>query len=206
MKTSHKIIVRSAWLDLLNAPRLFLSLLCTLTLGAATSIASSTNRSPTSDRRFYTTAFSVDQTPDEVFAAINDVRGWWSEEITGVTDKAGSAFGYHFKDLHRCALKITELIPGKKISWRVVDGYLSFVKDKSEWTGTTITFEITRQGDKTDVRFTHVGLVPEFECYNACSDGWTTYINGSLRNLITTGKGQPNVGRALTDSERELAR
>jgi hypothetical protein len=97
-------------------------------------------------------------------------------------------------------------VPGKIVSWRVVDGYLGFVKDKSEWTGTDITFEIARKGDKTEVRFTHVGLIPEFECYNACSDGWATYVNGSLKNLITTGKGQPNVGHAITDSEQEFAR
>jgi hypothetical protein len=45
---------------------------------------------------------------------------------------------------------------------------------------------------KTELRFTHVGLVPAFECYGGCSDAWGFYINDSLRSLITTGKGQPN--------------
>jgi hypothetical protein len=30
------------------------------------------------------------------------------------------------------------------------------------------------------------------ECYDPCSNAWGTYINGSLRSLIATGKGQPN--------------
>ena len=140
----------------------------------------------------FTTTIAVDQTPKEAFAAINNVRGWWSEEIEGSTDKLGEKFKYHFKDVHRCKLKITELIPGKKVVWHIFDNYFSFIKDKTEWKGTDIIFDISKKGNKTEVRFTHVGLVPEFECFDSCSNAWGSYINGSLRSLITTGKGQPN--------------
>jgi hypothetical protein len=155
--------------------------------------------------RNYTSAFKVDQMPEEAFAAINNVRGWWSEEIDGATDKLGAEFNYHFKDIHRCKLKITEMIPGKKVAWRVLDNYFNFTKDKTEWKGTDIVFEISKKGDKTEIRFTHIGLVPEYECYDACSEGWGFYINSSLRDLITKGKGQPNVGQPKTETERALA-
>jgi len=141
----------------------------------------------------FTTTFSVDQTPEEVFKAINHVRGWWSEEIEGGTDKLGDQFRYHYKDVHRCKMKITEVIPGKKVVWRVLDNYFNFIEDKSEWKDTEISFEISRKGNKTEVRFTHVGLVPEYECFDVCSNAWGSYINGSLRSLITTGKGKPNL-------------
>jgi hypothetical protein len=85
-----------------------------------------------------------------------------------------------------------------------VENYFAFTEDKREWTGTDIVFTIAKQGDKTEVHFTHVGLVPTNECYPVCSDGWGTYINGSLLSLITTGTGQPNVGEAITESERAL--
>ncbi len=153
----------------------------------------------------FTRTFTVDQSPEEAFAAINNVRGWWSEEIEGSTDKLGEEFKYHFKDVHRCTIKITELVPNKKVVWRVLDNYFSFTKDKTEWTGTDITFEISKKDDKTEVHFTHLGLVPEYECFNVCSNAWGSYITGSLRDLITTGKGQPNVGHAITDSERALS-
>jgi hypothetical protein len=139
-----------------------------------------------------TATFTVDQTPEEAFAAINDVRGWWSGEIDGGTDKLGDEFTYRYKDVHYSKQRITELIPGKKVVWHVLDSYLKFVEDKTEWNGTNVIFEIAKKGAKTEVRFTHVGLVPEVECFNACSSAWGFYITGSLRSLITTGKGEPN--------------
>ena len=139
-----------------------------------------------------TITFTVDQSPEEVFDAINNVRGWWSGEIDGSTDKLGEEWTYRYKDVHRSTQKITELVPGKKVVWHVTDATLNFVKDKTEWNGTDIVFEIAKKDGKTEVRFTHVGLVPAFECYGGCSGAWGFYINDSLRNLITTGKGAPN--------------
>ncbi len=150
------------------------------------------SRRETVNDRNLTTTFTVDQTPDEAFAAINNVRGWWSGEIEGNTDQVGDEWTYRYKDVHYSKQRITELIPGKKVVWLVLDGYLNFVKDKTEWTGTEITFEISTKGSQTEVRFTHLGLVPESECFNACSSAWGSYINGSLRSLIATGKGRPN--------------
>jgi hypothetical protein len=140
----------------------------------------------------FTTTFTVDQSLEEAFTAINNVRRWWSGEIEGSTDKLGDEFSYHYQDVHRSKQKITEIIPGKKVVWHVLDGHLNFVQDKTEWKGTDITFEVSKKGNKTEIRFTHLGLVPELECFNACSNAWGSYINGSLRSLITTGKGEPN--------------
>ncbi len=140
----------------------------------------------------FTTTFSVRQPPRKVFDAINDVRGWWSEEIEGSTDKLDDEFTYHYEDLHHSTQKITEWVPGKKVVWHVLDSQINFVKDKTEWKGTDIVFEITKKDGKTELRFTHVGLVPAFECYADCSGAWGFYINDSLRSLITTGKGKPD--------------
>ncbi len=140
----------------------------------------------------YTASFTVDQSPEAVFAAVNNVRGWWSGEIEGCTDQLGAEFTYRYEDIHRSVQKITELVPGKKTVWHVVDSDINFVKDKKEWNGTGIVFEIARKGGKTELRFTHVGLAPTIECYGKCAGAWGFYINESLRGLITTGKGDPN--------------
>lgn len=149
--------------------------------------------------------FAVEQSPEAVVAAICNVRGWWSEGIEGRADQVGDRFTHSVLDLHRCDLAVKELVPGKKVVWTVLDNYFSFTQDDSEWKDTDIVFEIARVDDKTQIRFTHVGLVPAYECYHVCTDGWTTYLN-SLRDLITTGTGQPNPGEARTESEHALVR
>ena len=140
----------------------------------------------------FTTTLSVDQTPEEVFAAINNPRGWWSEEIEGGTEKLNDEFNYHYKDVHISEMKLIEVIPNKKVVWLVMDNHFNFTKDESEWTGNKIIFEITEKDNKTQLKFTQVGLVPEYECYDICQNAWSNYINNSLRSLIATGKGQPS--------------
>src|SRR5215831_4499251 len=98
----------------------------------------------------FTASFSVDQTPKEAYAAINNVRGWWSGEIEGDTDKLDAEFSYRYSDVHRSKQKITELIPGKKVVWHVSDSRLSFRRE-NEWTGTDIVFDISQKGGKTEV-------------------------------------------------------
>jgi hypothetical protein len=140
----------------------------------------------------FTSSFLVDKSPEEVFAAINNVRGWWSGNIEGETDKLGDEFTYRYEDVHYSKQKITEFVPNKKVVWLVEDSFLSFVEDKTEWNGTSISFEVTKKGDETEVRFTHQGLVPEYECFEACSGAWSYYMNESLREYIVSGHGAPN--------------
>ncbi len=153
----------------------------------------------------FSTTILVDQTPKEAFDAINNVRGWWSEEIEGNTATLNDEFTYHYEDVHNCKMKLVEVVPGKKVVWLVLDNYFKFTKDKTEWTGTKIIFDISEKDGKTQIRFTHQGLVPAYECFDICRDAWTNYIQHSLRNLITIGKGQPNgKGKPQTEDEKKI--
>jgi hypothetical protein len=136
----------------------------------------------------YSITVTVDQTPQEVFDAINDVRAWWTGDVEGSTDELGAEFTYRHQELHYSKQRITQLSPGKRVVWHVVEADLAFTRDKAEWKGTDIVFDIAEQDGKTELRFTHVGLVPAIECYSNCSDAWRYFVAGSLRSLITTAK------------------
>jgi hypothetical protein len=137
----------------------------------------------------YTTTIVVNQSANEVYNAINNVRAWWHGEVVGTANALNDEFGYRMKDIHYSLQKVIELVPNKKIVWLVTDSQLNFTNNKTEWTGTEIVFEIMEEENRTKVGFTHVGLVPKFECYGGCSNGWKMLIEQSLYSLITTGKG-----------------
>lgn len=154
----------------------------------------------------FTTKIIVDQSPEEVFKAIQNVRGWWSEEIEGKTEELNDQFDYHYEDIHRCQIKLAEVIKNQKIVWLIEQNYFKFTQDKTEWTGTKPTFEIAEENGKTELTFTHFGLVPAYECFEICRDSWTNYIQKSLKNLIETGKGTPNAsGKPQTENEKKLS-
>ena len=140
----------------------------------------------------FSTQFTVEQTPEQVLAAITNVRAWWSGNIEGATDQLGAEFTYRYQDVHYSKQRITELIPGRRVVWEVLDAYLDFTDDPREWVGSEIVFQVAREGDRTALRFSHIGLTPEIECYEKCSSAWGFYINTSLKQLITTNEGAPN--------------
>lgn len=134
--------------------------------------------------RSFTTGFSVDQAPEDVFNSITGLR-WWPD-IEGTADRVGAKFTHHFMKQHRCDLEVKELIPGERIVWHVLHNYFSFDEANTEWNGTDILFEIGRKENRTHVKFTHVGLVPELECYEPSSNAWRGLIEDDLKSLIET--------------------
>ncbi|MBD0333628.1 MAG: SRPBCC domain-containing protein [Chitinophagaceae bacterium] len=150
----------------------------------------------------YTKTYLVDKSPNEIFNAITNVREWWSgfnsEEIEGSSKEPNDEFTFMAGGgAHYSKQKLVEIIPDKKIVWLVTESKLNFLKKEDEWTGTKLSFEISKEGDKTQVRFTHLGLVPEIECYDSCSSAWSQYMEQFLSSLITAAKGQPDKKKVI---------
>jgi len=139
----------------------------------------------------YQISITVNATAHEAFKSISSVSQWWTEDLEGSSQKLNDEFTVRFGDIHASKQKLIEVIPDKKVVWLVTDSKLNFLEDKREWTNTKIVFEILTRNSQTQIRFTHIGLVPEAECYDSCVKGWDQYIKGSLFKLLIKGKGTP---------------
>jgi len=133
----------------------------------------------------YNATISVNQSPQVVFDAVLDVRGWWSPQVTGETAKLGDVFHFSDAGITESSFRLAETVPGQRVVWNIEHAYLAFVEDHDEWTGTRIIFDITPTADGSTVHFTHEGLAPVVECFQECSRGWGLCMT-SLKQLIET--------------------
>ena len=136
------------------------------------------------------------KTPQEVFKAMTNVRGWWqgyyAEEIEGGTEKLNDEFTFSAAGgAHYSKQKLVEVIPDQKVVWFITESKLSFLDKMDEWVGTKVIFDISKKGGKTQLVFTHEGLTPEVECYDSCAPAWSEYLEHKLLPLIDTGKSIP---------------
>lgn len=137
----------------------------------------------------FTNTIWVEQTPAAAYNTILNVRKWWSglhdESFEGNSEKPGDEFSFHAGGgAHYTKQKLVEAVPDQKVVWLVTEANLSFVDKTDEWEGTRISFEISKEAGKTKIVFTHIGLVPAFECYNACAPAWTQYMQERLTTAI----------------------
>src|SRR5579859_7749100 len=127
----------------------------------------------------YRCSIAADITPEEAMECISDVQAWWAKHFEGSSRLLHDVFTVRFGTTY-VTFQITELIPEQRVVWYVTDCYLPFISDKHEWTGTSILWEIEAAGDETRIDMTHLGLIPEAECFDNCQRGWNRHIKESL--------------------------
>ena len=87
----------------------------------------------------------------------------------------------------------------------MLDNYFNFTEDKTEWKGTKVIFEISKIDYKTQLCFTHEGLVPEYECFNVCSNAWGSWARfeyAELESISFAHEESETAYRALQGSGR----
>ena len=138
----------------------------------------------------YQSSFIADITPEEAFAGINDVRGWWAKNFEGSAQRLNDVFRVDFGKTW-VTFQLSEFIPSQRVTWKVTDCYLHWINDKKEWNGTSVRFDISKEGSRTRITMTHIGLAPGAECYQDCENGWNEHFGESLLKLLTEHAGIP---------------
>lgn len=134
---------------------------------------------------------TVNASAEEAMKKISQINNWWKKDFTGSAKNLKDTFTIPFGNPSFVDFVVSEFVPNKKLVWKVTDCYLPWFQDKKEWNNTEVVFDITEEGDKTKIDFTHIGLIPEIECYDVCEKGWNGHINTLLKFI--------NEGEGLTD-------
>jgi hypothetical protein len=141
----------------------------------------------------YSKNFIVSVNAEAVHKAITkQIDKWWTvstNEAFNISDILTVRFG----KTYFISMEIVNIIPNKLLVWKVVDANM-FIEGGStnndEWVGTEIQWKIKETKNGCEVTLYHEGLVPSFECYNTCYNGWEYYLE-SLKDFLETGKGDP---------------
>ncbi|WP_208092596.1 SRPBCC family protein [Blastococcus xanthinilyticus] len=123
--------------------------------------------------------------PEKVYDALTTVEGlagWWTDDVTGDPD-VGGVLEFRFPP-GGFDMKVLDRRPGERVTWEVVAG-------PAEWVGTTVDWQLRRDGDYTVVLFEHQGWAEPVEFMHHCSTKWATYLM-SLKQLVETGEGAPS--------------
>ena len=145
----------------------------------------------TKNQTDYHASIIVHATPDEVFNAICRVSDWWTRNFKGSAKKPGDKFTVTFGETFS-NFEVKEMVRNRKILWHVMDCNLHWLKDKKEWKGTYVLWEIIPMKETTEIQMTHIGLRPGIECFEDCNQGWNHYVKESLFKLIDEGRGVPD--------------
>ena len=133
-------------------------------------------------------SITVNVSPGEAMNKISQVNRWWKQDFSGSAQNPGDRFTVLFGDPSFVDFVVSELVQNKKLVWKVTDCYLPWFENKKEWNGTDVVFVLLEEDGKTTIDFTHIGLVPEIECYEVCEKGWNGHID-TLGRFIDEGKG-----------------
>lgn len=144
----------------------------------------------------YSKKFSVSASTESVYKAITkEVNEWWTTESNEAAE-IGNILTVKFGASNFMSMEVERAIFNELILWKVV-GANMFIEGggsgNDEWVGTKIQWKIAGTESGSEVFLFHEGLLPSFDCYETCKNGWD-YFLASLKEYLNTGKGTPYTG------------
>ncbi|KYP14216.1 SRPBCC domain-containing protein [Flavihumibacter sp. CACIAM 22H1] len=131
---------------------------------------------------------------NDVFKAISTIeglKGWWTTATNGVADQVGGDLQFRF-GAGGFDMKVRSLEAPRFISWEVT-------ALEKEWIGTTIEWQLKKEGDYIIVLFKHDGWRAATEFMHHCSTKWAIFLM-SLKSLVETGVGAPSPDDTKVDN------
>jgi uncharacterized protein YndB with AHSA1/START domain len=132
---------------------------------------------------------TIDATPERVFEALTTaegIRNWWTRDADlDVTIGGTGEFRFHAGG-SIANVRVDALEPPCRIGWTTVSA-----NAPGGWDGTTITFELRAEADRTVLLFAHRGFAEANDGYALVTAGWAHYLV-SLRQYVETGRGAPH--------------
>lgn len=120
-----------------------------------------------------------------LFQAVSTANGlgkWWSYNISGPDWENGEVVLKWPRSGHYARVRLARLSAPSFVEWSIIEH-----DPFNELTGTAIQFTLAAQvSDKVKLVFRQVGLVPECNCYEACSNAWD-YLVGQIKKLVEQG-------------------
>jgi uncharacterized protein YndB with AHSA1/START domain len=127
----------------------------------------------------------IKATSEKVYSAVitqEGLQSWWCKQATAKPE-LGFVNVFPFGKF-RNEMKITELIPDKKVVWNCIDSI-------EEWIGTEIIFDLEEKDGNTILRFAQAGWKSITDTYAGCTYEWAIFLK-SLKSFCETGTGNPS--------------
>ncbi|WP_461790204.1 SRPBCC family protein [Pedobacter sp.] len=141
----------------------------------------------------YNITLSLKATPAQVFNALTQqIPQWWTKAYQGAAAAPSDQFKIKFGENVAKTLEVVTVVEPFKVVWLVKEALIDIpqLTNKSEWVGTTISWTMDGNGDRTWLNLEHVGLHNAVECFDICTAGWLQFTE-SLKKFIETGQGNP---------------
>jgi len=128
--------------------------------------------------------------PERVWGALtkpDEIGHWWTNDLNA-TPEVGSLAEFRFGEWGDFVIRfeVAELDQDKKVHW------IHRLSPVAQWTGTSVTWQLTPVQNGTRLLFTHDGFSQVDEVYEQTRGNWE-YFLASLKSYLETGKGTPGL-------------